>query len=168
MKEATMNGPEAQTLALAPAAALMRRWDTPTTGEWARVLATFPLFSGLSKRGLRKLVRHATLVEFVPGEAVIHRNAPTDSLYVILSGIAEVRGRPAARTLRAGDYFGELALLDGGPRSATVVATQQLHVMRLPRQSFLRLAQHDPGISLTMLRNLGAQLRRLETQTARR
>jgi CRP/FNR family transcriptional regulator, cyclic AMP receptor protein len=64
------------------------------------------------------------------------------------------------------DYFGELAVLDGAPRSATVVATQQLQVMRLTSQSFLRLAQHDPRISLTMLRNLGAQFRRLEAQAA--
>jgi CRP/FNR family transcriptional regulator, cyclic AMP receptor protein len=162
----TMNGLEALTLMRSHA--LMRYWDNPSTGDWAQVLAEFSLFSGISKRRLRKLVRHATFAEFAPGDTVVMRDEPADFLYVILSGTAKPMGKPAARALRTGDYFGELALFDGAPRSATVVATHELHVMKLPRRSFLRLAQHDPGISLTMLRDLGAQFRQLETQTAQR
>jgi CRP/FNR family cyclic AMP-dependent transcriptional regulator len=154
--EVTVNGLEAH--------ALMRHWDQPSTDDWAQVLATFSLFSGISKRRLRKLVRHATITEFAPGDTVVEKDAPADSLYVILGGTAKARGKPAARTLRTGDYFGELGLLNGAARSATVVATRELHVMSLPRQSFLRLASHHPAISLTMLRNLGAQFRQLETQ----
>jgi CRP/FNR family cyclic AMP-dependent transcriptional regulator len=99
---------------------------------------------------------------------VIVKDGSTDSFYVILGGAAKAQGKPAARALRTGDYFGELALLDGTSRSASVVATQELYVMRLPRRSFLRLAQRDPRISLTMLRNLGAQFRSLETRPAQR
>ena len=153
-----MNGSEALTFA--------GYWNQPSTDDWARVLATFPLFSGISKRRLRKLVRDAKFAEFAPGDTVFATEDTADSLYVILSGTAKVRGKVAARTLRTGDYFGELGVLDSAPRSATVVATHELHVMRLPRQSFLRLAQNDPAISLTMLRNLGVQFRRLETQAA--
>jgi CRP/FNR family transcriptional regulator, cyclic AMP receptor protein len=145
---------------------LMRNWDHPSAGDWAQVLSTFSLFSGINKRRLRKLVRHAKVAEFAPGETVIERDAPAGSLYVILSGTAKARGKPAARTLGSGDYFGELSLVAGEPRSATVVATHELHVMKLPRRSFLRLAQRDPAIWLTMLRNLGVQFRRLETQAA--
>ena len=144
-----MNGLEMQ--AWMPSRALMRYRDHPSTSDWAHVLATFPLFSRISRRRLRKLVRHATFAEFAPGDTVVARDAPADSLYVILSGTATARGKPAARTLRTGDYFGELGLIDGFPRSATVIATQELHVMRLRQQSFLRLAQDDPAISLTML-----------------
>jgi CRP/FNR family cyclic AMP-dependent transcriptional regulator len=147
---------------------LTRNWDHPSAGDWAQVLATFSLFSGINKRRLRKLVRHAKVAEFAPGETVIETDAPADSLYVILSGTAKARGKPAGRTLRTGDYFGELGLIDGEPRSATVVATHELHVMKLPRQSFLRLAQRDPAIWLTLLRNLRVQFRRLETQAAQR
>lgn len=163
-----MNGPETQRLTLMPSKALMRYWDHASTRDWAEVLAAFSLFSGISKRRLRKLVRHATFAEFAPGDTVVVKDTSTDSLYVILWGAAKAQGKPAARALRTGDYFGELALFGGTSRSATVVATQELHVMRLPRQSFLRLAHKDPGISLTMLRNLGAQFRRLETQAAQR
>jgi CRP-like cAMP-binding protein len=145
---------------------LTQYWDRARPEDWAQVLATFPLFSGTSRRRLRKLVRQAAFAEFASGEEVVARGAATNSLYLILGGTAKARGKPAARVLRTGDYFGELALLGGASRSATVVATQQLHVMRLPRESFLRVAQHDPSIWLTMLRSLSAQFARLETQAA--
>jgi CRP-like cAMP-binding protein len=147
---------------------LMRYWDQPSNTDWAKVLAEFPLFSEVGRRRLRKLVSQATFAEFARGETVISPDAPADSLYVILSGTAKARAKPGARTLRTGDYFGELALLDGGPRSATVFATDELHVMRLPRRAFLHLAEHDPAMSLTMLRDLGARFRRLEPQAAAR
>ena len=143
-----------------------RHWDQPSTNDWAKVLATFSLFSGISKRRLRRLVRRATIAEFFPGDTVVAMNDAAHSLYLILSGSARASGKPAARTLRTGDYFGELGLLAGAPASATVIATSELHVMKLPAQWFLRLAHHDPTFSLTMLRNLGAQFRRLEAQAA--
>ncbi len=146
---------------------LMRYWDRASSGDWARVLATFSLFSGISKRRLRKLVRHATLTEFAPGHTIVAGDVSDDSLYVILGGRAKAHGDSVTRTLGVGDYFGHVGLVDGGPGDATVVATGELHVMRLPRQSFLRLTQDAPVISLTTLRNLGARMRRLETQAAR-
>ena len=149
-----------------PSQPLMRHWDCSSAKEWARVLAPFSLFSGVSKRRVRKLVRHATFAEFAPGETVVARNAPADWLYVILSGTAKTRTMPEDRTLRTGDYFGELGLIAGSARSATVTATGELHVMRLPRDAFLRVAKDDPGISLTLLRNLAARFRALERRAA--
>jgi CRP-like cAMP-binding protein len=144
----------------------VRSWDESSPASWARVLATFPLFSGLSKRKLRKLAREATFAEFAPGDIVISNPESADWLHVILSGSAKVLAKPAARPLRAGDYFGELALLENAPRSAAVVATRELHVMKLPRQSFLRLARNHPAVAYTMLKDLSSQFRRLETQAA--
>jgi len=145
---------------------LIEYWDHAGPADWAEVLATFPLFSGLDKRRLRKLARQATLAEYSRGDIVIAKGEPGDSLYVILSGSAMARGKPAARMLRTGDYFGELGLLDGVARSATVVATDELHVMKLTRSSFLRALEHDPSISLRMLSTLGSQIRQLETRAA--
>jgi CRP/FNR family transcriptional regulator, cyclic AMP receptor protein len=140
--------------------------DRATPSDWARTLATFPLFEGIARRRLRELARQATFSEYSSGDIVVQRDGRGDSLFVILSGSAKVRGRPAARTLRTGDYFGELGVLDGVPRSATVVATGELHVMRLPREAFLRLAEHEPAVSLRMLGRLGSQIRRLEALPA--
>src|SRR5262245_6500984 len=115
-RNATMSGLEA--FALMRPHAVVRYWDRPSTGDWAKVLATFPLFSGLSMRQLRKLVGNATVAEFAPGDPVISSGDTADSLYVILGGAAKVLRKPTARELNTGDYFGELALIDGAPRSA--------------------------------------------------
>ena len=140
--------------------------DRATPSDWARILSTFPLFKGTAKRRLRELARRATFAEYGPREVVVQRDGRGDSLFVILSGSAKVPGRPAARTLGTGDYFGELGVLEGVPRSATVVAAGELHVMRIPRDVFLRFAEHDPAVSLRMLGRLGSQIRRLEALPA--
>jgi CRP-like cAMP-binding protein len=145
---------------------VMGFWDHASPADWAAVLATFPLFADVAERRLRALARHATFAEYGAGDVVIEQGAPGDALYVILSGSARARGRPAARKLGVGDYFGEMALLDGAPRSATVVATGELHVMRLPRRVFLSFAEHEPAVALRMLGNLGSQIRRLEIRPA--
>jgi CRP/FNR family transcriptional regulator, cyclic AMP receptor protein len=142
-------------------------WDRPSTGDWAEVLAGFPLFSGVSRRRLRKLVRNARFAEFAPGDHVISGRDGANSLYVVLGGAAKALAKPAARPLAAGDYFGELALIDGAPRSATIIATEELHVMQLPRESLLQLARRHPAVALTMLRSLSSQFRSLETRLAR-
>jgi signal-transduction protein with cAMP-binding, CBS, and nucleotidyltransferase domain len=66
-------------------------WDNASPSDWAEVLATFPLFSRIAKRRLRKLVRHATVAEHGPGDMVIQKGTSGDSLYLILSGSAKVR-----------------------------------------------------------------------------
>jgi CRP-like cAMP-binding protein len=142
---------------------LNKNWERSTERDWAKVLSKLPLFSRLGKRQLRKLARLAEFREFAPGDTVIATGAPGDSFYVVLGGEATVRGKPGARKLRTGDYFGEIALLDGKPRSATVIASDELHVMRLPRQTFLDLVEHEAGVAHTILTELGARVRRTET-----
>jgi CRP-like cAMP-binding protein len=139
------------------------QWDHARPSDWAEVLATFPLFAGISKRRLRKLVGDATFAEYVPGDTVVQKGESGNVLYVILGGSARVLGKPASRPLRTGDYFGELSLLEGAPRSATVVAASELHVMQLPRKAFVALTE-DPTASQEMLHTLGSQIRRLEAQ----
>jgi CRP/FNR family cyclic AMP-dependent transcriptional regulator len=165
VEELTMNNLE--LLALMHAHALPRRWDHPTPGDWADVLATFPLFTGVSKRSLRKLARNATLAEFAPGETIIFAGDRGNFLYVILDGKAKTIARHARRALRVGEFFGEVALIDGRPRSATVVAMSHVHMMKLPSRAVLKLARQHPAITLTMLENLTTQLRQIEAEGAR-
>jgi CRP-like cAMP-binding protein len=146
--------------------AVRQNWNRATDGDWAEVLDEFPLFSRIGKRRLRKIARAAQFAEFAPGDHIISSGDPADSFYVILGGEAKAIGKPAARTLGAGDHFGELALLDGGRRSATVVANTDLHVMRLGRQTFLEVLDSDPGVARTIMSELGSRVRRLERQPA--
>jgi CRP/FNR family cyclic AMP-dependent transcriptional regulator len=124
------------------------------------------LFSGIAKRRLRKLVRHATFGGYGPGDIVIQKGTPGTALHIILAGSAKALGKPASRSLRTGDYFGELSVLEGTTTSSTVIVTSELHVMKLLGQAFLSRAKAQPGdgISLKMLSTLGAQICRLETQ----
>src|SRR5262249_9357311 len=122
-----MNAPEA--VALLQPQTLTSSWNRPSAREWARVLAAFPLFSGVSKRRLRKLVRNATFAELAAGDTIRSNGEGADSLYVILGGAAKAVQPSGARALGIGDYFGEPAV-EGRPSPATtVVATQELHVV---------------------------------------
>lgn len=136
-------------------------WNRATDRDWADVLAELPLFAGIGKRRLQHIARDAHFAEFAPGDTVVSTGAPADSFYVILSGEANAVRKPAARTLTTGDYFGELGLLGGDARTATVVALSELHVMRLPRRAFLELLEED-GVAVQIMAELGARVRRLE------
>ena len=139
-----------------------RAWNQPTAKDWADVLGSVPLFAGLTKRQLRRVAELARISEFGKGEVVIQAGEKGDAFYVILSGQARVIGRPRARILRRGDYFGELALIDGQPRSATIAAAVDLQTMKLPRQAFLKVLRQDPGIAMAMMAEFAARIRRLE------
>jgi CRP-like cAMP-binding protein len=140
-------------------------WERASDKEWAEVLSEVPLLSGLSRRELRKLTHVAQFVEFAAGETVIQLGEPANHFYVILSGQAKVHGRRVKKTLRDGDYFGEMVLSDDGRRSASVRAVSELHVMRLPRQAFADLVQRRMDIALELISALMGRVRRIEETT---
>jgi CRP-like cAMP-binding protein len=141
---------------------LNRDWDRPTTKDWAAVLERLPLFAKVGTRQLRRIAGLAEIREFAPGDTVIQKGDAGDSFYLILGGRAKVVEPPQARPLKVGDYFGEMALLDGEPRSATVLAVGELQTMRLARRPFMRLLQREPSLAIAMLTELSSRIRRLE------
>lgn len=144
-------------------ALLDRPWDrAPTAKDWARVLAALPLFSKCSKRQLRTVARLARFEESPSGQIVIQAGDAPNAFYLILGGRAKVLGKPRARVLGVGDHFGEMGLIDGEPRSATIVAVGDLQTMKLPRRPFLKLLKQEPGISIAMLAELAGRLRKVE------
>jgi CRP/FNR family transcriptional regulator/CRP/FNR family cyclic AMP-dependent transcriptional regulator len=142
---------------------LMRQsWERPTTRDWQNVLRALPLFSHLSTRHLRQVAKLAKFVEFAPGDFIVNVGEPGDAFYLIVSGKAKVVGKPRARALGSGDFFGEMALIDGEPRSATITATTELHAMMLARRPFLKVLEQGPRLALTLMAELAARIRRLE------
>ena len=129
---------------------------------WGDVLGELPLFARFGRRRLRELVKLGRFAEYAPGEVVIAAGQPADFFYVILSGEAKVLARRGGRPLKVGDYFGELALLDSEPRSASVVAAGQLHVIKFPRRVLREIVERDPEIALGMMTVLARRIRRLE------
>src|SRR3954470_3282091 len=99
--------------------------DNPTRvgHDWLGTLAEVPLFEGLPKRHLRRIAKLARVRRFAPGSTMVRTGEPGKSFFILLDGSARVVRRSGrARRLGTGDYFGEMALLDGAARSASVVA----------------------------------------------
>jgi len=147
--------------------AIPRHRDHASPADWTDELARSPIFASVDRRRLRKLAASATTAELLPGETIVHAGDHGDALYVILGGEASAVSRRERRALRAGDYFGELALIDGRRRSATVVAVSHVHVIELPSGAVLKLARRDPALTRALLRHLAARLRGLEAGVAR-
>jgi len=140
---------------------LMRRsWDRPTQRDWSEVIGALPLFSRVPKRQVRAIAKLAWIVDHAPGEVIVQAGEQGNSMYLMLEGRARVVGR--SRILRPGDFFGEMALIDGGPRSATIIAASQVRVMMLQRRAFLKALKQNPQIGLAIMEVLAERVRRLE------
>jgi CRP/FNR family transcriptional regulator, cyclic AMP receptor protein len=127
------------------------------------LLARVPLFAGMSKRHLRGVAGISKEERFDERATVAQEGREGDDFYVIVTGQAKVtRGTRTIARLMPGDFFGEIALLDGGPRTASVVAETPLHVMTVNRKPFQAMLERDPTIVLKMLEELAGRLRNAE------
>ncbi|HKA04804.1 MAG TPA: cyclic nucleotide-binding domain-containing protein [Acidimicrobiales bacterium] len=122
-----------------------------------------PLFAGLlpSEFDRVAMVMHPRAV--AGGTAICTQGEPGDEMFVIVDGEAVVErvGQPVAK-LTTGDYFGELALLDHGPRTATVRALTDMNLYVLRERSLTALLMELPALALKLLANLASRLREAE------
>ena len=130
--------------------------------EWIPVLQDVPLFAGLSKRHLRRVAGLAQAVRFSAGATIVRSGARGETFYVILDGAASVRAAGVTAQLGPMDFFGEMSLLDGGPRAATVVAEDETLTMRLSRAPFMKLIESEPDIARGIMKELVRRIRLLE------
>ena len=132
----------------------------PSKRELVDLLAHVTLFSKCSKGELKTVARHAETVRLEPGVELTRQGADGDAFYVILDGRAEVTVDGAVvNELDAGDWFGELALLDGEPRSATVTAVDELEVAVLGVRMFRTLLREFPDLAAQLLAGMAGALR---------
>jgi CRP-like cAMP-binding protein len=132
------------------------------------VLAQVPLFADLSPRDLKRLADRMEEQRYMEGASVVREGDVGDTFYVIVEGEAKVvapSGR-AVNRLRPGEFFGEISLLDGGPRTATVVADTPLTMLALSRPAFRSLIESEPGVAVGLLKHVSSMLRRLERPTS--
>jgi CRP-like cAMP-binding protein len=125
------------------------------------------LFEGCDESTLAGLVRQLRRRRFRRNEVIFHQGDPGDALHVVAAGAVKIV-LPSAEgdeaiiaTLRPGDFFGELALLDGAPRSATCVALETCETLELPRAAFHDLLDRDAALRDALLAGLAHELRRL-------
>ena len=129
-------------------------------GAPVEVLRRVPLFADLNKRELAKVARLFKERRFSEGEVVVREGSGGAAFFLIDSGEAAVSigGKPRG-TLKPGDYFGEIALIDGGPRAATITATSDLVCYGLTFWEFRPLVQENAAIGWKLLQSLAKKLR---------
>jgi CRP-like cAMP-binding protein len=122
-------------------------------------LRTVPLFSECSEETLRKILEIATEFEAARGHVLVERNQPGAGLFVLEEGSIEVQLPHRRIPLGAGEFVGELSLLDESHlHTARVCAISPVKALAIARDDFLALLQADPHISLSMLRVVATRL----------
>ncbi len=126
------------------------------------LLDDIPFFSNLSPEKLRDLARIGTRQEAATGTVLFAEGDPGDTLYVILQGAVKVYSGQGEELTRfgTGDYFGELSLLDGEPRSASAETTESSELFIVDRTDFLTLLSDSPRMLGDLLVNLSGKIRR--------
>ncbi len=128
-------------------------------------LQQVPWFAGLSAETITQLAQGARKRTFRRGEIVFHKGDPGQSLFLIVHGqVRIVLPSPAGEevilgVLDAGDCFGEMALIDGQPRSATVVAIEPTETLMVRREDFMQIVMAQPRIAIDLLQLLARRLR---------
>lgn len=125
------------------------------------------LFSGLSESDLDALAAQTELLAIHAGEHLIEEGAPGDAAYIVVDGEFEVVKRSDAQNIviavrEAGEVFGEMALLDQAPRTATVRAVREGRVLKIPDTAFQEMLVHSPSATIAILGTVSRRLRQNE------
>jgi CRP-like cAMP-binding protein len=126
-------------------------------------LEAVPLFQACTQRQLRAIAKIAGVFDAPADTVLIRAGEPGDEFFLIVEGTARVHVSARKRLrLRPGDFFGEMSLLDGEPRSATVVAETPLRLLVISRRNFQALLADVPGMTHNLLITLSRRVRHAE------
>lgn len=138
-----------------------------SSDDTATLLARIDLFSGLSSRQLGRLAGRPKEVHHPAGRTVSREGSIGLGFHLILDGEATVsQGATVRRRLGPGEYFGEISMIDGKRRSATVTAETPLRTLTVPHATFEELVDADPAFARGLLTVLCARLREAESARA--
>jgi CRP-like cAMP-binding protein len=131
--------------------------------EKIRRLEEVPIFEDCTRRQLREVAAISKVVELPAGSVVTRTGDPGEEFFVLVDGSVTVEISPRKRgRLRPGDFFGEMSLLDGEPRSATVRAETDVRLLVIQRRNFQSLLREVPELSHRVLETLSRRIRLLE------
>ncbi|MBN1960015.1 MAG: Crp/Fnr family transcriptional regulator [Deltaproteobacteria bacterium] len=134
----------------------------------SELLSNVSIFKGLSPKTLEILASSLQPLSFSKNSIIVGQDDHGDALYIIASGKVKVvlygeTGRKMIlTTFRAGDFFGEMSLLDGQPRSANVIAIEDTNILKLSREDFVRHLEASPATALNILCEMSLRLRRAD------
>jgi CRP-like cAMP-binding protein len=136
------------------------RNDPTSAASSAELLAAVPLFRGCTKEELKSLDRATTRADYPAGHVLCHEGAVGRELIILLDGQAAVeRNGVEIAVLGPGDFIGEMSLLDGGPRTATVTALSPISTLILMSQEFWQVIDDVRPLGHKLLSTLAARLR---------
>ncbi len=126
-------------------------------------LAKVSIFSKLDRSDLQRIGKVVVSRTYAKGEQIVGEGEQAVAFYVIVKGKVDVtKGGELLNTLRAGDHFGEMALLDGYPRSTTIKAVDETECLVMTRWDFTAELRLNPSIALAMLPVMSKRIRELE------
>lgn len=124
------------------------------------ILRSVPLFEGLSRREISRVMKETQKQSFSPAKSIVSEGDSGGRFFVILDGLANVtvNGRKKA-TLSRGDFFGEMSVIDKGPRSATVTTETQVTTLSLASWSLLALLEENFSMARKVMQGLCQRIR---------
>ena len=126
------------------------------------MLATAPLFAGLDAAGLEAIGKRAIEVAFEAGQVIARQGDIGTGLFVIATGsVRVIRDGDTIATLGPGEFFGELSVLDGLPRTAQVVAAEPTLCLALASGDLEAVIREQPSVAIAVMRGLASRLRGL-------
>ena len=131
--------------------------------ELEQQLASVPLLAGLEARIRRRLAETGKRRTYAPDEEIVREGSTGTALYIVLSGNGRVvRGGDPIGEVKPGDFFGELALIEEHPRSASVIANTETECLLFPAWEFSALLGEHPEIAVPIMKALIGRLHRRE------
>ena len=150
------------------------RFEPVSAGPGARQedkmerLSEVPLFEECSKKQLRSLAKITKVFDVAASTVLARAGEPGDEFFLITDGSARVEVSPDQHVLLGpGKFFGEMSLLDGGPRSATVVANTPVRLLVISRRNFSKLLNEVPGLTQALLVTLSRRVREAQDRAER-
>ncbi|MCX7944572.1 MAG: cyclic nucleotide-binding domain-containing protein [Deltaproteobacteria bacterium] len=137
-----------------------------TTLEKVLFLKEVSLFRNISSERLAKIATITKEIEFSKGERIINEGDEGDSLFIIVEGFVNIlKGRETIAKLGPKDFFGEMAILDSEPRSASVVADSETICLKISREDFTEILIDEHEIMLAIIKSLVQRLRQSNTKS---
>jgi len=131
------------------------------------LLERVPLFAGVGRNELEEIGRIADEVDVPAGTALTHEGRHEGYFFVIVSGTVQIeRGGRTINTIGPGDFLGEIALLDGGPRTATATTESPCRLLSMTHKRFHQLLDSSPPVRTAILEAVGERLRALDAESA--
>ena len=140
---------------------------TATRDDVVPILGRMPLFRGVATEEIGEIAGRFDEATYLADHVVVTEGKEGPDFFIILDGTASIRhGVTVLATLRPGDFFGEVAALDGGPRTATVHADTRLRCLTLPNGTFKEFLLENPQVAINLLPEVIRRFRSVMTSGA--